>query len=51
MRIVFTLLAIISVLTLVALSLRGRERAVSNVLLAFAGVFAVMLVAAFFGAF
>ena len=49
MRIVFTLLAIIVILTLIAVSLRSRDRAVSNVLLAFAGVFAVMLVAAFFG--
>ena len=50
MRIVFTLLAIIAILTLVAVPLRRRDRAVSNVLLAFAGVFAVMLVAAFLGA-
>ena len=50
MRVVFTLLAIIVALVVVAVSLRARERGVSNVLFAFAGVFAVMLVAAFFGA-
>jgi len=49
MRIVFTLLLIIAALAVAAHSVRARDRAASNALLAFAGVFFVMLVAAFFG--
>ena len=51
MRVVFSLLAIIIVLCWLGFELRERERAVSRVLFAFAGVFAVMLIGAFFGVF
>jgi len=50
MRIVFTLLLIIAGLAVAAYSVRARDRAASNALLVFAGVFLAMLVAAFFGA-
>ena len=48
MRAVFILLALSLVLAWLGYEMRGRERAVSNVLFVFAGLFAIILLGAFF---
>ena len=47
MRAVFILLALSLVLGWLGYEMRGRDRAVSNVLFAFAGLFAIILLGAF----
>ena len=49
MRIVVTLLVIIAVLAWAGFEMRARDRGISNVLFGFSGLFALMLLGAFFG--
>lgn len=48
MRAVFILLALSLVLGWLGYEMRGKDRAVSNVLFGFAGLFAIILIGAFF---
>lgn len=49
MRVIFFLLGLIIVLGWLGVELRSRDKALSNVLLTFSGLFAVLLIGAFFG--
>lgn len=49
MRVLFILLAVISVLTWLGVELRGNYRDLSQVLFGLAGLLAILMIGAFFG--